>query len=93
MAIHPRKRKFKQHESKSESVAYENNDSYIGEAYPNTYHNSHCWLLFLRTYLQFPDDSSKTFTLRSDVDLNKQAVGQEVIIRTTDAMAISVEKP
>jgi hypothetical protein len=43
--------------------------------------------------LQFPDGTSKTFSVRPDVDLTEQAVGREVVIRTTDAVAISVEKP
>jgi len=43
--------------------------------------------------LQFPDGTSKTFKVRPDVDLTTQSVGQEVVIRTTDALAISVEKP
>ena len=43
--------------------------------------------------LQFTDGSSKTFSVRPDVDLTKQKVGQEVVIRTTDAVAITVTKP
>jgi hypothetical protein len=43
--------------------------------------------------LLFADGSSKTFKVRSDVDLSRVAVGQEVVIRMTEAMAISVEKP
>jgi len=43
--------------------------------------------------LQFPDGTAKTFNVRSDVALTKQAVGQNVVIRTTDAVAILVEKP
>lgn len=43
--------------------------------------------------LQFPDGSSKTFKVRPDVNLAQQTVGQEVVIRTTDAVAITVEKP
>jgi len=43
--------------------------------------------------LQFPDGTSKTFKVRPDVDLTNQSVGQDVVIRTTDALAISVEKP
>ena len=43
--------------------------------------------------LQFPDGKSKTFEVRQDVDLTNQSVGQEVVIRTTDALVISVEKP
>lgn len=43
--------------------------------------------------LQFPDGTSKTFKVRPDVELTTESVGQEVVIRTTDALAISVEKP
>ena len=43
--------------------------------------------------LQFPDGTTKTFTARKDVDLTKRQVGEEVVIRTTEALAISVEKP
>ena len=43
--------------------------------------------------LQFPDGSSKTFKVRPDVTLTKETVGTEVVIRTTQAVAVSVEKP
>jgi phage baseplate assembly protein gpV len=43
--------------------------------------------------LQFPDGSSKTFDVRPDVTLTKETVGTEVVIRTTEAVAVSVEKP
>lgn len=43
--------------------------------------------------LQFPDDKSKTFVVRPDVDLRKAKLGEEVVIHTTEAMAIVVEKP
>jgi hypothetical protein len=43
--------------------------------------------------LQFPDGSSKTFTVRQDIDLTQRQVGEEVVIRSTEAVAISVEKP
>jgi Cu/Ag efflux protein CusF len=43
--------------------------------------------------LQFPDGTSHTFTVRPDVDMTKHAVGDEVVIRATEAVAISVEKP
>jgi hypothetical protein len=43
--------------------------------------------------LIFPDGKSKTFKARPDVDLTKYAVGDEVVFRTTEAMAVSVEKP
>jgi hypothetical protein len=43
--------------------------------------------------LQFPDGSSKTIAVRRDVDLTKRRVGEEVVIRYTEAVALSVEKP
>jgi translation elongation factor P/translation initiation factor 5A len=43
--------------------------------------------------LLFPDGTSKTFQVRQDVDLTKQTVGDDVVIRATEAIAISVEKP
>ena len=43
--------------------------------------------------LQFPDGKSKTVAVRPDVDLTKVKLGEEVVIRTTEAMAIVVEKP
>ena len=43
--------------------------------------------------LQFPDGSTKTIAVRKDVDLTKRRVGEEVVIRYTEAVALSVEKP
>ena len=43
--------------------------------------------------LQLPDGSSKTFKVRPDVTLTKDSVGTEVVVRTTQAIAVSVEKP
>ena len=43
--------------------------------------------------LEFPDGTSKTVPVRKDVDLTKRHVGEEVVIRTTEALALSVEKP
>ena len=43
--------------------------------------------------LEFPDGSKKTVAVRKDVDLNQRQVGEEVVIRCTEALAISVEKP
>ena len=43
--------------------------------------------------LQFPDGTTKTFAVRQDVDLTQRQVGEEVVIRVTEAVAISVEKP
>src|SRR5262249_33773748 len=42
--------------------------------------------------LQFPDGSEKTVAVRKDVDLTQRKVGEEVVIRCTEAVAISVEK-
>ena len=42
--------------------------------------------------LEFPDGTSKTFKVRKDVDLTKQNVGAEVVIRSSDVLAISLEK-
>lgn len=43
--------------------------------------------------LEFPDGSSKTYKVRPDVDLTKQTVGSKVVFRTTQAVALSIEKP
>lgn len=43
--------------------------------------------------LQFPDGSSKTVTVRQDVDLTKRKVGEKVVIRATEVLAILMEKP
>jgi hypothetical protein len=43
--------------------------------------------------LRFPDGTSKTFKVRKDVDMTKGRIGDEVVFRTTEALAISVEKP
>ena len=43
--------------------------------------------------LQLPDGSSKSFDVRPDVDLTQRKVGEEVVLRFTEALAISVEKP
>ncbi len=43
--------------------------------------------------LQFPDGTKKTVAARKDVDLTKRKVGEEVVIRVTEAIAITVEKP
>ncbi len=43
--------------------------------------------------LRFPDDSTRTFTVRQDVDLTQRKVGEEVVFRVAVAMAISLEKP
>ena len=43
--------------------------------------------------LQFPDGTTRTVAVRPDVDLTQRKVGEEVVIRCTQALAISVEKP
>ena len=43
--------------------------------------------------LRFPDGTSKTFSVRQDVDMTKAKLGDEVVFRTTEALAITVEKP
>lgn len=43
--------------------------------------------------LQFPDGTQRTVAVRPDVDLTKRQVGERVLIRTTQAISISVEKP
>jgi Cu/Ag efflux protein CusF len=43
--------------------------------------------------LRFPDGKSKTFKVRKDVDMTKAKLGDEVVFRTTEALAITVEKP
>ena len=42
--------------------------------------------------LQFPDNSSHKVAVRDDVDLTQRKVGEEVIIRATESVAITVEK-
>jgi Cu/Ag efflux protein CusF len=43
--------------------------------------------------LHFPDDSTRTFVVRQDVDLSQRKVGEAVAFQVTLATAISVEKP
>jgi Cu/Ag efflux protein CusF len=43
--------------------------------------------------LQFQDGSTRTFPVRSDVDLSKRKVGEQVVFRITEMIAISVKKP
>jgi hypothetical protein len=43
--------------------------------------------------LEFPDGTTKTVAVRPDVDLAKRSVGEEVVIRVTESVAIRVEKP
>ena len=43
--------------------------------------------------LRFEDGSSKTFPVRPDVDLAKRKVGEKVVFRVTEMVAIVVKKP
>lgn len=43
--------------------------------------------------LLFPDGSTRTYEVRPDVDLTRRQVGEEVVIRATEALVILVEKP
>jgi hypothetical protein len=43
--------------------------------------------------LQFEDGSTRTFPVRADVDLGKRKVGEKVVFRLTETVAISVAKP
>jgi translation elongation factor P/translation initiation factor 5A len=43
--------------------------------------------------LQFEDGATRTVAVRQDVDLSKRNVGDKVVIRTTEMLAISVSKP
>jgi hypothetical protein len=43
--------------------------------------------------LQFEDGSRRTVPVREDVDLSKRKVGDTVVIRITEALAIQVAKP
>ena len=43
--------------------------------------------------LEFPNGTTKTVAVRPDVKLSSTDVGREIVIRTTEAVAIHVEKP
>ena len=43
--------------------------------------------------LQFKDGSTKTLPVRDDIDLTLRKVGDRVVFRLTEKLAISVEKP
>jgi hypothetical protein len=43
--------------------------------------------------LRFEDGSSRTFPVRGDIDLSKHDVGERVVFRMTDMVAVSLEKP
>jgi len=43
--------------------------------------------------LQFEDGTTRIVAVRPDVDLSKQKIGDSVVIRITEALAIQVAKP
>ena len=43
--------------------------------------------------VQFPDGRTKTFKVREDVDLSQEKVGENVVLRSTETMAIRVQRP
>ena len=43
--------------------------------------------------LQFEDGDTETFSIRPDVDLSRHKVGERVVFRVTEMVAIWVEKP
>ncbi len=43
--------------------------------------------------LQFPDGSTRIVAVRQDVDLAQRKIGEAVVIRTTEMLALTVEKP
>lgn len=46
-----------------------------------------------KAQLTFPDGTTRKVAVRKDVDLTKRQVGERVVIRITEMLAISVEKP
>lgn len=43
--------------------------------------------------LQYEDGSTRTFAVRGDLDLTKRQIGEQVVIRVTEMLAVSIEKP
>jgi hypothetical protein len=43
--------------------------------------------------LRFPDGSTEILPVRDDIDLDQRRVGEQVVFRVTEMIAISVEKP
>ena len=43
--------------------------------------------------LRFDEGSTKTYPVREDIDLSRRKVGERVVFRVTEMIAISVEKP
>ena len=46
-----------------------------------------------KAMLKMPDGTTKTVTVRQDVDMSKYSIGDGVVFRSTEAVAVSVEKP
>jgi len=46
-----------------------------------------------RATLTFPDGTTHVVAVRDDIDMSKHKVGEKVMIRTTQTLALSVEKP
>jgi hypothetical protein len=46
-----------------------------------------------RATLEFPDGSTHKVAVREDVDLTQRKVGEEVVIRSTESVAITINKP
>jgi hypothetical protein len=43
--------------------------------------------------LLFPDDTTQTFAVRKDVDMSKASISDDMVIHSTEAIAITVSKP
>lgn len=43
--------------------------------------------------LQFQDGTTRTYPVRSDIRLKQRKIGEQVVFRATEVIAISVEKP
>jgi hypothetical protein len=43
--------------------------------------------------VQLPDGHAKTFKVRDDVDLSQEKIGENVVLRSTETMAIRVQRP
>lgn len=46
-----------------------------------------------RATLKFPDGSTRDVKVRNDIDLSQRKVGEQVVIRVTEAIAIAVDEP
>jgi hypothetical protein len=45
------------------------------------------------TTLRFDDGTTETFPVRADVDLSRHKVGEQLVFRVTEMIAVWVEKP